>query len=231
MKKATVEAVKSGRLSEADIDKSVKRILKIAQRTFLHKKAAFNAEEHNYLALKVAEQGAVLLKNEGRLLPVKEDDIVLIGYMAKHFRYQGSGSSHINPTMLTSLTDALPNVKYIECCNADGEVTEAQLKAAAKTAKNAKVAVVVAGLPDIYESEAIDRASMDLPTGHNRMIETVANANPNTVVILLGGSAMELPWIDRVKAGLYMGLSGQAGGLLTMANGHFMKGIIKMIKN
>lgn len=212
MKKAALEAVKSGRLSEADIDASVKRILKIAQKAELHNKEAFNAEEHDNLALTIAEQGAVLLKNDGNLLPVREEDIVLIGYMAKHFRYQGSGSSHINPIKLTALTDAFPGTQYIECCNADGTVTEEQLNAALGAAKQAKVAVVVAGLPDIYESEAIDRESMSLPEGHNKMIEAVANANPNTVVVLLGGSAMELPWLDRVKSVLYMGLSGQAGG-------------------
>lgn len=212
MKKATVDAVKSGKLSEADIDKSVKRILTVAEKAALHHKEFFSIEEHNALALKIAEQGAVLLKNENNLLPAKEEDIVLIGYMAKHFRYQGSGSSHINPTSLTSLTDALPNTKYVECCDANGVVTEKQLSKAAEAARNAKTAVVVAGLPDIYESEAIDRESMALPDGHNKMIEAVATANPNTVVVLLGGSAMELPWIDKVKAVLYMGLSGQAGG-------------------
>lgn len=212
MKKATIDAVKSGKLDESGIDKSVKRILKLVQKSANHQKQDFSADEHNELARIIAEQGAVLLKNDEHLLPICENDIVLIGYMAKHFRYQGSGSSHINPTKVTSLTDALPNTEYIECCNSDGDMTDKQLAAAKNAAKAAKVAVVVAGLPDIYESEAIDRESMALPDGHNKMIEAVASANPNTVVVLLGGSAMELPWIDRVKAVLYMGLSGQAGG-------------------
>lgn len=151
----------------------------------------------------------------------------------------------------------MPLVKYTECCDENGNVTDAQLTAAAEAAKNAKVAVVVAGLPDIYESEAIDRESMALPDGHNKMIEAVAAVNPNTVVVLLGGSAMELPWIDRVKAVLYSNPAFKmtmicatdcplravvinsngamsdktARGLLEMANGHFIKGIIKMIKD
>ena len=74
------------------------------------------------------------------------------------------------------------------------------------------VAVVVAGLPDIYESEGFDRKSMAMPEGHNRMIEAVAAVNPNTVVVLLCGSAVEVPWEDKVNAILYMGLPGEAGG-------------------
>ena len=111
-----------------------------------------------------------------------------------------------------NLTDAMPGVPFVACCDAHGNVTEAALREAAEVAKAHEIAVVVAGLPDAYESEALDREHMGLPEGHNRMIEAVAAANPNTVVVLLGGSAMELPWAERVKAILYMGLPGQAGG-------------------
>ena len=79
-------------------------------------------------------------------------------------------------------------------------------------AGKAEIAVVVAGLPESYESEGFDRENIKMPEGHIRMIEAVAAANPDTVVVLLGGSVMELPWFDKVKAVLYMGLSGQAGG-------------------
>lgn len=111
-----------------------------------------------------------------------------------------------------NLTDAAPEVPYIPCCDADGNVTEDSLEKATEAAQKHAIAVVVAGLPEIYESEAFDREHMGLPEGHNRMIEAVAEANMNTVVILLGGSAMELPWEEKVKAILYMGLPGQAGG-------------------
>ncbi len=214
MEKATLEAVKSGKLNDKDIDAAVERILRLAFRSAERKKGngAFNVDAHDALACTVAEQGAVLLKNEGGLLPAAPADMVLIGHMAGHFRYQGSGSSHINPTKLTSLTDALPDVPFAPCCDQDGKITEEGLKEAAQAAKRAKLAVVVAGLPDSYESEGFDRPNMAMPEGHNRMIEAVTAANPNTVVVLLGGSPMELPWRDKVKAILYMGLSGQAGG-------------------
>ena len=213
MEKEVQEAVSGGTLFESDIDAVVERIIRMALYfAQVKKESSFEADAHDQLACAVAEQGAVLLKNDSHLLPVKEEDIVLIGDMAKNFRYQGAGSSHINPLSLTSLTDALLNVPYFACCDADGNVTEEDLQQAAAMAKEARVAVVVAGLPDSYESEGFDRENMKLPEGHNCMVEAVAAANPNTVVVLLGGSAMELPWYDKVKAILYMGLSGQAGG-------------------
>ena len=103
-------------------------------------------------------------------------------------------------------------IPYVACCDADGNVTEESLKAAKEAAAKHEIAVVVAGLPDAYESEALDRENMMFPKGHNRMIEAVSSVNDNTVVLLLGGSAMEIPWEEKVKAILYMGLPGQAGG-------------------
>lgn len=211
MEKAALKAVKDGTLSEADIDASVRRILTIALSFQRQSRGEVDLEAHHALALEIARRGAVLLKNDGAL-PAKETDMVLIGHMAKEFRYQGAGSSHINPTKLISLTDALPDVPFCPCCDKDGNVTEESLREAAELAGSAKTAVVVAGLPDRYESEGLDRDNMAMPEGHNRMIEAVCAANPNTVVVLLGGSPMELPWFDKVKAVLYMGLSGQAGG-------------------
>ena len=169
-------------------------------------------EKHHKLARKIAEQGAVLLKDEDHILPLRTDDIVLIGYMAEQMRYQGGGSSHVNPTRQMNLTDVMPEAAYVPCCDREGNVTEEALREAAKAASGHKIAVVVAGLPEAYESEALDREHMRLPEGHNRMIERAAKANPNTVVILLGGGPMELPWEKDVKGILYMGLPGQAAG-------------------
>ena len=106
----------------------------------------------------------------------------------------------------------LPQAPFVPGCDTKGNVTEESLAQAAAAAKSAKVAVVCAGLPDLYESEGFDRETMAMPEGHVRLIETVAAANPNTVVVVFCGSAVETPWIDRVKAVLYMGLPGQAGG-------------------
>lgn len=212
MERATAEAIRSGRLDEKDIDACVERILRLVEQTASLSAPEIDFDAHHALALKVAEQGAVLLKNEDYILPLAKSDMVMIGYMAAAIRYQGSGSSHINPTKLVNLTDALPDVPYCAGCDAQGNVTDKDLREAAEAAKTKKIAVVVVGLPESYESEAFDRDHMKLPEGHNALVKAVSEANPNTVVILLGGSAMELPWEDKVKAILYMGLPGQAGG-------------------
>jgi len=212
MEKAALEAVRSGILDEAYIDATVERILLLVAKSQTIAKPEIDWDAHHALALKIAEQGAVLLKNEDNVLPLAESDMVLIGYMAANLRYQGSGSSHINPTKLININDAMANVPCCACGDKLGNVSEQDLRDAMEAAKKQKIAVVVVGLPDSYESEAFDRDHMRLPEDHNKLVEAVAKANPNTVVVLLGGSAMELPWADNVKAILYMGLPGQAGG-------------------
>ena len=215
MEKETAEAVRSGKLEEVCIDTTVERILRLVEKSQCIVKPEIDWDAHHALALKVAQQGAVLLKNEDSILPLVESDMMLIGHMAANLRYQGSGSSHINPTKLINITDAMPSVPCCACGDQHGIVTEQDLCDAVEAAKKQKVAVVVVGLPDSYESEAFDRDHMRLPEGHNKLVEAVAEANPNTVVVLLGGSAMELPWADKVKAILYMGLPGQTGGEAT----------------
>lgn len=211
MERAAADAVRSGGLEEAAVNASAERVLRFALRPAPARQAA-DGEKHHRLARLVAERGAVLLKNEGGILPVPASEVTLIGRMAVEPRYQGSGSSHINPTRLSSLADALPDAPCFPCCDSFGRAGEGQLRQAAAAAKKARVAVVVAGLPENDETEGLDRRDMSMPEGHIRMIEAVAEANPNTVVVLLGGSPMELPWLDKVRAVLYMGLPGQAGG-------------------
>jgi len=212
MEQETIKAVRKGKLDEKYIDTSVERILYLIERSQNIAKPEIDWDAHHALALKIAEQGAVLLKNDDHILPLAQEDMVLIGYMAGNLRYQGSGSSHINPTKIVNIKDALPDAPCCECGDDKGNVSEEELKAAVEAATKQKVAVVVVGLPDSYESEAFDRDHMKLPDGHNALVEAIAAANPNTVVVLLGGSAMELPWTDKVKAIIYMGLPGQVGG-------------------
>ncbi len=170
-------------------------------------------EAHHALARRAAEQGAVLLKNEDGILPLQERGrLAVIGAMARKMRYQGAGSSHISPTKLSQPLDFLPGAVYAPGCDEKGDTSDALIAEAAAAAREAETAVVFAGLPDHYESEGFDRESMKMPEGHLRMIDAVAEANPNTVVVLLCGCAVECPWADRVKGILYVGLPGQAGG-------------------
>ena len=215
MEKEVLQAVKDGSLPERCVDDSARRVLKLVFRAAetLKEKTDCDYDAHHALAKRAAEEGAVLLKNEGGILPLKQDaKIAVIGAMARTMRYQGAGSSHINPTKLSQPLDFLPDALYASGCDERGDTTDALLAEAEKAARQAEIAVVFAGLPDRCESEGFDRDDMKLPEGHLRMIEAVIRANPNTVVVLLCGSVVECPWANRVKGILYMGLPGQAGG-------------------
>ena len=215
MEKEVLQAVKNGTLPVNCIDNSARRVLKLVFRAAetLKATASCDYKAHHALAKRAAAEGAVLLKNEGGILPLQQGaKIAVIGTMAKRMRYQGAGSSHINPTGLSQPLDFLPDAIYAPGCDDRGDTTDALLDEARAAAEQAEVAVIFAGLPDRYESEGFDRNDMKMPAGHLRMIEAVVSANPNTVVVLLCGSAVECPWADEVKAVLYMGLPGQAGG-------------------
>ena len=147
------------------------------------------------------------------ILPLKPDTKnAVLGAMAKSIRYQGAGSSRTSPTKLTQSLNLLSNATYAPRCDERGNAAEILTAEAVENAKNAEIAVVFAGLPARYDSEGCDRDDMKMPEGHLKMIEAVTSVNPNTVVILLCGSAVECPWADSAKAILYMGLPGQAGG-------------------
>lgn len=215
MAKECVLAVKNGTLSETDIDNSVRRILKQVFRGVKTLKipVCCDYDAHHAVAREAVEAGAVLLKNDDGILPLNAGTkIAVIGAMAKSMRYQGAGSSHVNARKLDQPIDFLPGAIYAPGCDERGDTTNALIAEAVNAAKQAEVVVVFAGLPDRYESEGFDRDNMKMPEGHVRLIEAVAQANANTVVVLLCGSAVECPWADKVKAVLYMGLPGEAGG-------------------
>ena len=210
MERAARRALEKGLLAQEAVDRSAERVLRLTLKEKPMAEAV-DLEAHSFLARKIAEEGAVLLKNEGGILPLVEQDCALFGYMAEHFRFQGSGSSHINAAKTPSLAAAMPHAALLACGDENGNVSEEEIAAAVALAKRKRTAVVVVGLPELYESEGFDREHLSLPMGHNRLVEAVAEANARTAVVLLGGGVMELPWADRVQAILYMGLAGQEG--------------------
>ena len=217
-----VEAVRSGKLDEAVVDQAVERILNIVYRFVEHAKpeTPWDKEAQHLLAAEVAADCMVLLKNEEGILPLsREDEIAFIGEFAEKPRFQGGGSSHINCFKTTSALEAAEGLKirYARGYSvADDCATDEMIREAVEAARSAKVAVVFAGLPDVYESEGYDRTHMRMPDCQNRLIEAVAAANPNTVVVLYNGSPVEMPWIGSVKAVLEAYLGGQAVGLATV---------------
>jgi beta-glucosidase len=213
------EAVKNGDLDEKILDASVERLLKLIFKSNESRQPGYKYDKqaHHKLARKAAGQSAVLLKNEDNILPLaKNVKVAVIGEFAQNARYQGSGSSIINPWKLDSAVDEF-SARKAEFTYSKGydlnndKADEKLIEEAVEAAKQADVAVIYAGLPASYESEGFDREHLDMPESHNRLIEEVAKANPNTVVILQNGAPVTMPWIKSVKAVLESYLGGQAG--------------------
>ncbi len=217
-----VAAVREGKLDEALVDQACERILNIVYRysESARPDTPWDKEAQHALAAEIAAQCMVLLKNDGDILPLdRADKVAFIGEFAAKPRFQGGGSSHINCFKTTSALEAAEGlgVTYARGYDVEGDcATDEMIAEAVAAAKSAKVAVVFAGLPDSYESEGYDRTHMRLPDSQNALIEAVAAANPNTVVVLHNGSPVELPWVDRVKGILEVYLGGQAVGLATV---------------
>jgi len=219
-----VEAVKAGKLDEKQVDLCCERILNIIYRYVENAKpeTPWDKEAQHRMTANVAAECMVLLKNDGDILPLKKDDaIAFIGEFAEKPRFQGGGSSHINSFKTTGAVEAAKghglNVTYAQGYSVkEDDATAEQITEAVAAAKKAKVAVVFAGLPDAYESEGYDRTHMRMPDSQNRLIEAVAEANPNTVVVLHNGSPVEMPWIGKVKGVLEAYLGGQAVGEATV---------------
>ena len=217
--KKIVEAVQNGELDEAVLDRAVNRILHVIFRASKHlQNTSYSEPTHHELARKIASQSMVLLKNEDKILPLKKGmTVAVIGEMARSPRYQGAGSSLINPTRLDNAFDALIekglNVKYAPGYDkSKDEVNEKLIEEALKCAKNSDAVLIFAGLTDAFDSEGYDRTHIDLPNSHNELIEAVAEENDNVIVVLAGGSAVTMPWLSKVKAVLHTYLAGQAGG-------------------
>ena len=213
-----VEAVKAGKLDEKLVDLACERILNIVYRYLENAKpeTPWDKEAQHAQAAKIAEECMVLLKNEDGILPLdKTDEIAFIGEFAQKPRFQGGGSSHINCFKTVGALEAAKGLKVSYAPGysvAQDDAPAEMIAEAVAAAKKAKVAVVFAGLPDSYESEGYDRSHMRMPDCQNRVIGAVAEANPNTVVVLHNGAPVEMPWIGKVKAVLEAYLAGQAVG-------------------
>lgn len=218
-----VDAVQSGQLSEEVLDRAVERILSLIFKSVDNRKpeADYDRAEHHALARKVAGETMVLLKNEQNLLPLQQNHkLAVIGAFAQKPRYQGGGSSHIKPTQIDvpfeeiqKLAGDAASVAYAQGYHADSDDTdESLLEQAIEAAKGADAAIIFAGLPDRYESEGYDRKHLRMPANQNQLIEAIAAVQSNVVVVLLGGSPVEMPWIGQAGSVLEAYLGGQAVG-------------------
>lgn len=220
--KLIVDAVNNGELDVAVLDAAVDKIIELTKKAepVLGGTYTYDSDAHHNLAREIASQCMVLMKNDNNVLPLKKDaKVALIGEMAHTPRYQGAGSSLINPIKLDNAYQTMKDMGIDLTFSKGYELKKYKTKKsmdliveAKAAAKNADVAVVFVGLTDEYETEGADRHHLSIPPMHNVLVEEVLKVNPNTVVVLSGGASVEMPWADKVPAILNMFLTGQAGG-------------------
>ena len=213
-----VNAIKEGRVSEADLDERLRelfRVLVSADEAMKKAPKSFDKDAHHALARKCAEQSIVLLENDG-ILPLDRNAVVgIIGDFARNPRYQGAGSSMVNPTRLDNLYDCLRATGVSIAGYAQGfdrrkpNPDQKLIDEAVRVAEAAPVVLLCVGLDEIAESEGMDRSNMELSKGQQELIEAVCKVNRNVVLVLSGGSPFVIPGSFRAAIHGYLG--GQAG--------------------
>ena len=215
-----LKAVETGKISESDVDARLDELLTLVLDTHAaveNHSRSFDADAHHALARRAAAESAVLLKNDGDLLPLAAGaSVAVIGDFAETPRYQGAGSSAVNSikvdTFLDCLKDSgLHSVGFAAGFDRQGKPDDAKKAEAVALAKKADTVLLCLGLDEIKESEGLDRADMKLADNQIELLQAVQQANPNTVVIVSAGASLETPWLAHCRALVYGALGGQAG--------------------
>ena len=215
-----LKAVAEGSLTEQEIDLRVDELLELVLSTTAAMEKAsrkFDEKAHHELARRAAAESIVLLKNEGGILPLKHGKkVTLIGDFALTPRYQGAGSSMVNPTKVDSLKDAMEaaELEMVGCCagyERSGKPNKAYLDEAVSQAKMADVVILCIGLDESSESEGLDRTHIGIPAAQKQLLDAVTAANPNVVAVVSAGSVIETDWVEKCKAVAHGYLGGQAG--------------------
>lgn len=216
------KARNGGELTPGTIDLACTRVVALALQVAdarATRETSVDLDAHHDLARRVACAGAVLLANDG-ILPLdaaSPGKVAVIGAFAERPRFQGAGSSHVNPTRVSTVLEALDargvNVSYAAGYDpATGDTTESLLAEATAAASRADIVILHIGLPPAAESEGFDRTDLRLPEGQETLLAAVTQANPRTAVALTAGAPVEMPWADKVAAILLTYLGGQASG-------------------
>ena len=214
-----IEDVKAGKIDESILDERIEELLKVVMQT--HEAVAkapktFDVEAHHAVARKCAEESIVLLENDG-ILPLKEGAAVaVIGDFAKVPRYQGAGSSQVNPTKLDNLYDCLAGklniTGYAQGFDRKTPNPKQELiDEAVNVAKNAETVLLCVGLDEILESEGMDRLHMELSASQQKLIREVCAVNQNVILVLSGGAPFVMPESTLYRAAIHGYLGGQAG--------------------
>ncbi len=215
-----VKAIEEGKLEESILDDNVDNLLTIIFDTMENgvNKAPekFDVEEHHAFAEKCAEESTVLLKNDGVLPLTNEKKVAFIGDFLFLPRYQGAGSSIVNPTKLDNTKDLLEKcglnvVGAARGFNRYGKKSKKLHKEAIELAKKAEVVVLYLGLDEVSEAEGLDRKHLHLENNQLELVKDIKELGKQIVVVLSCGSAIEIPFVEDVNAILHGYLNGQAG--------------------
>ena len=215
-----LDAVQSGKITEADVDARLDELLTLVLDTSAavqkHSRS-FDADAHHALARRAAAESAVLLKNDGGILPLAAGArVAVIGDFAETPRYQGAGSSAVNSIKVDTLLDCLAQ-SGLQCAgfaagfDRQGRPDADKKAQAVALAQKADTVLLCLGLDEIKESEGLDRVDMKLADNQIELLQAVEQANPNTVVVLNAGASLETPWLAHCRALVYGALGGQAG--------------------
>jgi hypothetical protein len=220
-------------LEASDVYARAQEVLNVAAASAdLPAPTPYDLDEHHALATRIASEAITLLRNEDDALPLSSGtNVALIGDLADTPRYQGAGSSQVNPTRLEAPRELLEAggesarglvlTGYAPGYERHGGTSDALIAEAVALAARADVALVYVGLDELAESEGLDRTHMRLPEGQDRLVEAVVATNPRTVVVLTGGASVEMPWASSVPALVngYLGGQGGAGAMLDVLTG------------
>jgi beta-glucosidase len=225
MQSEIVKAVQNGTLAESVLDTSCARILDAIFRYIDNRPTAsirIDNEVRHEKAVRIAEESAVLLKNDGGVLPLNKNvKILFVGEFAEKPRFQGGGSSHIDVYRVSSALEEAKKtglqVQYERGFFSDNDIRDETLfNAALDAARQAEITVIFAGLPESWEFEGGDRKHMKMPSCQNDLIQAISSISKNTVVVLHNGSPVEMPWAAEVPAILEMYLGGEGVGLAAL---------------
>lgn len=234
-----ISLVRSGLVEESLIDDKVRRILRVMYQTKImgggdRGIGSFNTPEHQAAALKIAEEAIVLLKNDGNLLPLSKTNmknVAIIGANATRKHSGAGGSSQVNAkyeiTPMQGIEKILfENVKVTYARGyevaKEGKANASMIKEAVEAARAADASILVCGWihgyidlweGNAYDAESVDKPNMFLPFGQDELIDAVLKANPNTVIVIMGGGPVDMSkWERKAKAILFAGYPGMEGG-------------------
>lgn len=215
-----VAAVKEGRIAESYVDESVDRLLEMILKASENLKKAsreFDKDAHHLTAQKVAEESIVLLKNNDHLLPLAaKTKVAIVGDFAKDARYQGAGSSVVNPLHVDQILDVIKEyplsyVGFEPGFKRYGKKSQRLIDKAVKLAEKADVVLLFCGLDEVTEAEGMDRPNIRLPGNQRDLIAALYHTGKKVVLVMECGSVVEMPYVSRVDAIVHAYLSGEAG--------------------